>query len=164
MTLKISFRSLRCIEISNYTHINWIYYILYWLYNYIYIYFNQSSAHHQPFGAALKPWTNLAEFSLKKRWRYMMRTSAWQQRFKMSIESLISSENPSAANGPSSTSSSREKSFKKTHTYIKSLWTQTKKLYIQLKHNKNWAKQKKRCLKRQNKKINRWIHTDLKEF
>lgn len=63
-----------------------------------------------PCGAALKPWTNLAEFSLKKRWRYMMRTSAWQSRFRTSWESLISNENPSATIGPRSASSSKEKS------------------------------------------------------
>ena len=73
----------------------------------------QQCCSHEPCGAALKPWTNFAEFSLKKRWRYMMRTSAWQPRFRTSTESLISIEKPSAAMVPRSASSSREKSFTK---------------------------------------------------
>lgn len=98
-----------------------------------------------PCGAALKPWTNLAEFSLKKRWRYMMRTSAWQPRFRTSTESLISREKPSAAIEPMSASSSRAKSFRNTQckkVQTKSpvshctwnLWTVNGKNKIVIKH------------------------------
>lgn len=67
----------------------------------------------------MKPCTNFAEFSLKKRWRYMMRMSAWQLRFKTLTESLISSQNPSAAREPRSGSLSREKSFSNSVGEIK---------------------------------------------
>lgn len=70
------------------------------------------SAPWVPCGAELKPWTSLAEFSVKKRWRYMMRTSAWQLRFSTSGESLMRREKPSAAIVPSSESPSREKSWR----------------------------------------------------
>lgn len=58
----------------------------------------------------MNPCTSLAEFSLKKRWRYMRRTSAWQPRFRTSGESLMSSRKASAAGAPRSESSSRENS------------------------------------------------------
>ena len=63
-----------------------------------------------PGGAELKPCTSLAEFSEKKRWRYMMRTSAWQLRLSTSDESLMRRENPSATRGPNALSLSNEKS------------------------------------------------------
>lgn len=72
---------------------------------------NQLSKLQLPWGAALNPWTNLGEFSLKNRWRYMIRTSAWQLRFRMSTESVISRENPSAARRPRLSSLSIEKSL-----------------------------------------------------
>lgn len=111
-----------------------------------------------PCGAALKPLTSLAEFSLKKRWRYMMRTSAWQPRFRTSAESLISSKKPSAAIGPRSASSSRENSFIETQfRKIKTnlsvchgtwrLWPVNGKAKIVIKHK---VQLNKRSSKRQN--------------
>lgn len=73
---------------------------------------NQCSQHLLPWGASLNPCTNWVEFSLKNRWRYMMRTSAWQLRFKMSTESAIRRESPSAASRPRWSSASREKSWR----------------------------------------------------
>lgn len=74
---------------------------------------NQCSQHWLPWAASLNPCTNLAEFSLKKRWRYMMRTSAWQLRFRTSTESAINRESPSAASRPRWSSLSREKSWRR---------------------------------------------------
>lgn len=76
---------------------------------------NKISVHSidSPWGASLNPCTNLAEFSLKNRWRYMMRTSAWQLRFRTSTESAISRESASAASRPRWSSLSREKSWRR---------------------------------------------------
>lgn len=66
-----------------------------------------------PCSAELKPCTSLAEFSAKKRWRYIMRTSAWQLRCSTSEESLIRMEKLSAAWEPSSGSLNNEKIWRR---------------------------------------------------